>query len=248
MYNPATMQPLMDAGWKFNQIGGPAAGCSDCNSSFTNIDYVASLRGGAYNNSSSNGISYEFSWKPEIFTTKADVMGFQMRYCKQRYDVVHIGKGLHDAAFKQLDDLTPERLRERFLKLADLVQCFPPTTLVVLRTPYLSTKRNRNGNCNEEDLIVNMTEVLEELVSQGAFGARRSVLIDGHLLTTKPSHPFPFDGHHYATSVSQMYWFMVAYATKVFFNPSKEVGESWDELMGKWQQCGIGVSMQDKIS
>eukprot|EP00977_Amphora_coffeiformis_P028034 scaffold34685_cov183-Amphora_coffeaeformis.AAC.14 len=240
MYKGETMQPLMDAGWKFQRIEGPEAGCSDCKSSYTNLDYVASLRGGAYGNSS-NGISYEFSWKPDIFAPRADTVGFQTRYCKRRYDVVHIGRGLHDAAFQPMNELTPDRIRERFLRLAELVQCFPPTTLVVLRTPYLSTSSKSGANVSEESLIVTISNVLKALVREGAFGSRRSVLMDGHLLTSRPDHPVPFDGHHYATTVSQTYLNLVTLAADVFFRTSaaSRLDDFLHETTRQWQPCGL---------
>jgi hypothetical protein len=244
-YTPELIDPLMDAGWEFEQILGPGAGCSDCKSWFSNIDFVASLRGGAFNNNNNSnhddaGISYEFSWKPDIFT-QSQVRGFQERYCKKHYDVVHIGKGLHDAAYQKLDQLTPSKIRERFLKIAELVQCFPETTLVVLRTPYLSTLKQE-----EESAIIKITEVLKELVGQGAFGASRSVLIDGHLLTTEPGHPPPFDGHHYKSSVSKAYLNLLAYATQQFFkkpsNSTRLGAGLFREQAGRWKHCGLGVS------
>jgi hypothetical protein len=232
MYNSALMNPLLNAGWEFEQVKGPAAGCRDCHSSFSNLDYVAFLRGGAFNHS--DGITYEFSWKPEIFT-RADVTAFQTRYCKKDYDVVHIGKGLHDAAFKSLDELTTEKLRQRFLSLAELVKCFPEKTLIVLRTPYLSTRnppKEENGN-------INTTIVLKELVGTGAFGPSRSVLIDGHFLTTGPNHPHPFDGHHYKSPVSMAYLSLLSYETKLFFQ-----GGFLDKKARKSQHCGLGVSLE----
>jgi hypothetical protein len=242
MYNPGLMHPLMDAGWEFERIIGPAAGCRDCKSSYTNIDYVATLRAGAAaakNNSNSEdaGVSYEFSWKPQIFT-QADVTAFQTRYCKKNYDVVHFGKGLHDAAFLKASLLTPSKLRERFLKLAELVQCFPETTLVILRTPYLSTTNPEK----EENVNINTTEILKELVGEGTFGVNRSVLIDGHLLTTKPNHPLPFDGHHYKSSVSMAYLNLLAHATQVFFKPNNNgLGGTFQEQAGRWKDCGLSL-------
>ena len=250
MYTPGLMHPLMDAGWEFERISGPAAGCSDCKAAFTNIDYVASLRGGAAfdnNNSDDAGISYEFSWKPEIFT-QSDFTGFRTRYCSKKYDVVHIGKGLHDAAFQNLKQLTPSKLRERFLKLAELIQCFPETTLVILRTPNLSTVTSTVNAGIEENVNINTTEILKELVGEGAFGASRSILIDGHLLTTKPGHPAPFDGHHYKSSVSKAYLNLLAYATQQFFKkPSNNRlgGSIFREQAGRWKHCGLGVSTND---
>lgn len=234
-FTPGLMHPLMDAGWELEQNTGVAAGCYDCARSGKSMDYVASLRGGA---SSNNGISYEFSWKPEIFT-QSDVTGFQKRYCSEKhYDVVHIGKGLHDAALKDLDQLTPSKLRERFLKLAELVHCFPETTLVILRSPYLSTINVEK----EENVNIVITKILKELIAEGAFGASRSVLIDGHLLTTEPGHPVPFDGHHYKSTVSKVYWNLVAYATQEFF---KKPSYFQEQAGGRWEHCGLGVSTND---
>jgi hypothetical protein len=244
MYTPDLMQPLMDAGWEFESITGPAAGCSNCRSNYSNIDYVASLRGGAafnnQNNSDNAGISYEFSWKPQIFT-QSDVTAFKTRYCNKHYDVVHIGKGLHDAVFLKEHELTPSKLRERFLKLAKLVECFPEKTLIILRTPYLSTGKRRN----EEDVNTNVTQILKELVGEGAFGVSRSVLIDGHLLTTKPGHPPVFDGHHYESAVSMAYSNLLAYATQEFFRPSNNrLGGIFQEQAGRGKHCGLGVAIR----
>jgi len=235
MYKASTMQPLLSAGWEFTQILGPDAGCRDCNSSYTNIDYVATIRGGASKNDSAGGISYEFSWKPEIFASLADTTGFQTRYCKRHYDVVHIGKGLHDAAFKSAKDLTPVAIEERFEKLAALVKCLPESTLVVLRTPY------RSKNAMEEGFNQITTAVLRKLVSSGSFGAQRSVLIDGNLLTSATSHPDPWDTHHYESPLGRTYWNLVLLVAQKFFQRSGLGGLS-DGDTRRWNRCGVSVA------
>jgi hypothetical protein len=232
MYHNETMAPLLKAGWKFERLFGSTSGCSDCHSSYTNLDYVATYEGGAKNSSSYiRGTTYEFSWKPEIFAPKADTIGFEERYCKNHYDVVHIGRGLHDSAFK---NVTYPLVRERFLSLAQLVKCFPSSTLVILRTPYLSTKSNAEDEANKV-----IRKVSTEMVCEGHFGPNRSILIDGYHITSAEHHPIPFDGHHYKSRVARAYWSVLALAALHFFHSD---GKLTEELTGKWEHCGLGVA------
>jgi len=237
IYKESVMLPLMEAGWNFTHLLEDTSGCGDCESSYTNLDYVAELHGG--HTKSASGITYEFSWKPEIFAPKADTDGFYHRYClpNRRYDIVYIGRGLHDAAFFRKEEVnTRNMLDARFLKLGGLLECFPETTLVIFRTPYLSGKKR------EEKILLNVRESMIDLARNGTFGLNRTLLIDGHLLTTSTGHPVTFDGHHYDSRVSKSVWKLIFFASSRFFAGVNKLAGSnvFKNNIGLyWQDCGI---------
>ena len=130
-YKASVMTPLLGTGWNFTHIQPSArwAGCRSCFSAYRKVDYIAELV--------DERIRYEFSWKPKLFTT-SDQEAFAKRHCHKNYDLVFIGKGLHDAAFSRTQVLRPRAVETRLSHLAKLLECLPQTTLVVLRTPYVS--------------------------------------------------------------------------------------------------------------
>ena len=238
MYKKEVMFPLMNAGWNFTNLLEKSSGCRDCSSSYVNIDYFAELFGG--NTRSASGITYEFSWKPDIFAPEADTDGFTHRFCppNRRYDIVFIGRGLHDAAFKSDKLIEHSAVDTRFRRLAGLLKCFPETTLIILRTPYVTRSEK------EQERLLNITESMINLARNGTFGLNRTLLIDGHLLTASTAHPESFDGHHYDSRVAQSVWRLIFFASAQFFVGVKLDGlsraNSFKESLGlHWQECGI---------
>eukprot|EP00581_Thalassiosira_minuscula_P017794 CAMPEP_0183723348 /NCGR_PEP_ID=MMETSP0737-20130205/14945_1 /TAXON_ID=385413 /ORGANISM="Thalassiosira miniscula, Strain CCMP1093" /LENGTH=385 /DNA_ID=CAMNT_0025953609 /DNA_START=257 /DNA_END=1414 /DNA_ORIENTATION=- len=237
MYTKEVMLPLMTAGWNFTHLrNATTSGCRDCVRGYTNNDYMAELYGG--HTKSSRGITYEYSWKPEIFSPVADTDGFTHRYCQpnRRYDAVFIGRGLHDAVFKK-HELTPEAVDERFRKLAELLKCFPETTLIIVRTPYVGKEREAEG-------LATVTKSMVALARNGAFGANRTLLLDGHLLTSAQDHPETYDGHHYKTSLHRSVWRLIFFASARFFDSlgGGAGATPFKESIGtRWQECGITV-------
>eukprot|EP00978_Attheya_sp_CCMP212_P008934 scaffold21095_cov29-Attheya_sp.AAC.1 len=238
MYKKEVMFPLMNAGWNFTRLSEKSSGCSDCVSNYVNVDYFAELFGG--HTRSASGITYEFSWKPDIFAPKADTDGFTHRFCapNRRYDIVFIGRGLHDAVFKNDKLNEHSAVDTRFRRLAGLLECFPETTLIILRTPYVTT------NEKEQERVLNITESMINLARNGTFGFNRTLIIDGHLLTTSTAHPESFDGHHYDSRVAQSVWRLIFFASAQFFAGVKLDGlvraNSFKESLGlHWHECGI---------
>ena len=52
---------------------------------------------------------------------------------------MYIGRGLHDAAFYDLKEMTMDAIRLRFLALAKILECLPDETLIIFRSPYKTT-------------------------------------------------------------------------------------------------------------
>lgn len=227
----AVMNPLVEAGWNFTDLprGLPSTGCLDCKSHRTHVDYVAEYLGGS--SKSSSGVTFEFSWKPEIFSEVADAVGFTERYCQSRYDVVYIGRGLHDAVFKPYGIAEPEQLERRFQNLANLISCFPSTTLIILRTPYMTTKAGK-----EKTRVIKIASALKSFAKKGMFGFNRTVVIDGHLMTSASGHPIAKDGHHYDSRVAKSLWRLIFMVSSKFF----EGQESFHNLVASnWTKCGV---------
>ena len=170
-YDSDVMLPLLDAGWRFEHLNYSLAtsGCSGCRSSYTNIDYVATF----------HNITYEFSWKPEILSP-SDEVAFRQRYCTRKYDVVYVGRGLHDAAFYDSNEMSMDAIRLRFLALAKILKCLPDETLIIFRSPYETTIRE-----SEQQRVIDVTKVISDMIAEGHFdsnsGKIRSVLVDGML-------------------------------------------------------------------
>jgi hypothetical protein len=257
-FNKKITIPLVDAGWAFTHLASdlPTSGCRDCKSSSTNLDYVATLNGG--HEISSKGITYEYSWKPEIFSPLADNDGFLQRYCLRHYDVVYIGRGLHDAAYRPDGQLAEDQIRARFHKLASLLKCFPSTTLIILRTPYVT-----NHSPTEQKRVENVTSVLSEMVKDGVFDLEvntsntgestrdkqegstrtvRSMLVNGQLLSSAAGHPVSRDGHHYDSRMAKSVWRVVFFACAAFFGQDSSTKSRvvWKDITaGKWKDCGL---------
>ena len=178
-YEADIMLPLLDAGWRFEHLNHTldTTGCFGCSSSYTNIDYVATF----------HNITYEFSWKPEILSP-SDKVAFHQRYCTQKYDVVYIGRGLHDAAFYDLKEMTMDAIRIRFLALAKILECLPDETLIIFRSPYKTTVHG-----SEHQRVVDVAKIMAEMIAEGHFdsnsGKIRSVLVDGILLSSSDGAP-----------------------------------------------------------
>lgn len=236
MYKKTVMLPLMEAGWNFTRVLEQTSGCRDCKSNYVNLDYVAEFHGG--HTRSASGITYEFSWKPDIFAPKADTDGFNHRYClpNRQYDILYIGRGLHDAAFMKNELNTRNLLDARFLKLGGLLECFPETTLVIFRTPYFTAK------AREEKHVLSIRESMIDLARNGTFGLNRTLLIDGHLLTTSTGHPVTYDGHHYDSRVAKSIWRLIFFASTQFFAGVNNLEGSnvFKKNIGLyWKDCGI---------
>lgn len=322
--------PLAEHGWSldYQNASDSTSGCRDCLAKETTVDHVATLYAGTLKE-----ISYEYSWKPEIFSPRDDTVGFKQRYCRKRYDVVFICKGLHDAAYTNVAvNLTSASIRDRFEKLAGLLQCLPSTTLVVLRTPYhvdaahveyseiakaaaelvgaavgaligatvgnvvptdgaaivgaivgavvgvaggvkyqnhgrtdqtyswacgagVATKSAGVEICRlQNQMTGRISRILTQLFHEGAFDAtndlnsgnktKRSVLIDGQLLSSSVGHPISSDGHHYPAAMTQSVVNLMLYASYAFFEQggglTTGTSTEWKDVIGnKWGKCGL---------
>ena len=202
-YTESVMRPLREAGWQFTQVDPRAAwaGCASCVSAYRNIDYVAEL------NSDRGPVRYEFSWKPELFTD-ADEQAFENRYCSRHYDLVFIGKGLHDAAFHAAHASSERFVETQLSRLAEQLRCLPTSALVFLRTPYVSAVPR------EQSILVKMAGIMVTMVANGAFRPLNTFVVDGQQLTSMPGHPRltgrPGEVHHYREPLQRTIWAHVA--------------------------------------
>lgn len=233
-YNKNVMLPLMNAGWRFEHQDASldTSGCKDCNSNYRNIDYVATFQ----------NISYEFSWKPNIFAPFSDTEGFLHRFCLKKYSIVYFGRGLHDAAFLGPEEMTWNAIEERFKRLANLTKCLPDDTLIILRSPYVTTASRA-----EQQRVEIVTLVLSDVVNRGFFdssnGVVRSILVNGILLSSSDGSPTPFDGHHYDSRMARSLWRIIftIYAAKE--RPSLIDGVSYEDIVADvWKDSGFGRS------
>ena len=232
-YENDIMQPLLDAGWRFEHLDPTlkTTGCSKCKASYSNIDYVATFE----------NIRYEYSWKPEIFSP-SDEDAFHQLYCKQKYDIVYLGRGLHDAAFYDLQEMSMNSIRLRFLALAKLLRCFPEETLIIFRSPYATTVGS------EQRRVEDVTKIMVEMIADGHFdsdsGKIRSVVVDGMLLSSSDNAPKTFDGHHYDSRMGRSIWKVIFTVYSSFLGkqhssliPNFKWGDVIDD---KFIGCGFG--------
>ena len=214
------VNPLLEAGWKIKPVSEKDAGCGECHSSFTNLDYIASL--------TQSKITYEFSWKPEIFSFPSDLL---IKYCEKHYDIVIVEKGLHDAYFYDNSSLSNLSIERRVRSLARSLECFPKSTLVVVRLPYAASR-----NKFEEPRLVAIREVLLRLAKQGIFGVERTLIVDGNMISSTKFHPKTFDGHHYDSRVARAVLRLIAFGTLAFDSRTKL---SFSERIFTMHGCGI---------
>ena len=172
----------------------------------------------------------------------SDEDAFHQRYCKQKYDIVYLGRGLHDAAFYDLQEMSMNSIRLRFLALAKLLRCFPEETLIILRSPYKTTKGS------EQQRVEDVTKIMVEMIADGHFdsdsGKIRSVLVDGMLLSSSDSAPKTFDGHHYDSRMGRSIWKVIFTVYSSFLGkrhssliPNFKWGDVIDD---KFIGCGFG--------
>ena len=175
-----------------------------------------------------DNVSVHFSWKPELHSD-ADDVAFATRFCaaaRAPPAVIYVGKGLHDACRRegtgaQLRPHAETQLR----RLASLLRCLPPTTLLVLRTPYYAAPLGRNASrtklgatdarrvCvdlpHEAERLRAIRDAMVRLHRDGVFGAH-AVLLDAYSLTRaaarQDGHPqlHSLDGHHYPDAVRRV--------------------------------------------
>jgi hypothetical protein len=163
---------------------------------------------------SSYSLRIDFSWKPEMHTVDDDA-AFHSRFCsiipcRHVYDVVLIGKGLHDAVFRPapLDEFRSTMQRKTHA-LGTLLRCLPQTTLIVARTPYATSQTRNRSLYNEDPGLLNVAaNAVRDAVARRRFG-HRPVLIDAFEMTSDPRTPAPYDGTHYPPPVQLHVWDLV---------------------------------------
>ena len=164
-----------------------------------------------------------FSWKPEAFS-RADAAAFSTRFCAAPPSLLYIGKGLHDACRDNattIDDVAAHAAA-RFRQLAHLLRCLPPSTLVVLRTPYFVSSKMGSSNrvCHypseEPTRVAAVRDVLRRMHAEQAFGTR-ALLLDAYAFThAADENGSPalrtLDGHHYPPAVRSLEGALLSYA------------------------------------
>ena len=149
----------------------------------------------------------DFSWKPEMHTADDDA-AFGTRFCAAdapRYDLALVGKGLHDAAFRPAPlPAFVAKLALQVDALGELLRCLPPTTRLLMRTPYWADAARSNG-----PLLGAAADLVRAAVAGGRFGPRAQ-LVDAFAFTRNdtrsPTTPPPYDGVHYPPVVQLRVW------------------------------------------
>ena len=137
-----------------------------------------------------SGTTVAFSWKPEFYTV-TDAIAFRVRFCASPPDLLYVGKGLHDACRRNTGSLAAHtaHAETQLRKLGGLMSCLPPTSLIVVRTPYAADgERSLSGaQCDnataEAQLVASTARVMRRLHAEGALG-NHSLLLDAHRFTT----------------------------------------------------------------
>ena len=168
---------------------------------------------------------YMFSWKPEIYT-RADRMAFAARFCNSTSPphFVYLGKGLHDACRHNGSDLTEfaSLVEERLHALTQVLRCLPPTSIIVLRTPYmvprpgLSASRVCRTSWQEPARVQVVRDTLQQMHRAGSFGSN-ALLLDMYALTRAAMDSdvialHTVDGHHYPPGIIQVEHELLLYA------------------------------------
>ena len=237
------------AGWRVAALGCDeriGAGCPDCwaccmpscNTAERSgrrifIPYRKRLANAAY--SRRGWMDYEyvhassatrllFSWKPEVIS-RADEAAFAERFCASPPSLVYIGKGMHTACRHNATSLAAleAHVAAAFGRLAQLLRCLPPSSLVVLKTPYFvsnGTLGSSNRICKvpqeEPARVATVRNVLCRLFAEGAFGAR-ALLLDAYAITraadaTGAPALRTLDGHHSPPPVQALEWALLTRA------------------------------------
>ena len=210
--NQAMERRFAHHGWRFHHYPCEVSrgyGCSDCHcgcrtggcSGAQWLDFEA--RHGP------SGTVLDFSWKPELYS-QADVNAFTTRWAEKKglpYDIIQVGKGLHDAAFRRQRGLAAHGryVVAQARKFGPLLGLLPTCSLVVIHTPYV------DNNGNERAAVSCTRHALARLAKDGEFG-KRSVLMDAFALTAAPGAPRTFDRHHYQHPTHTAVWRMMALA------------------------------------
>ena len=211
--NETMEQSFAHHGWSFQHFPcevDRGYGCSDCRCACIDgtfsprrdwLDFEARHR---YTNT-----AIHFSWKPELYS-QADANAFAARWSESGrslpYDLIQVGKGLHDAMFRQRGVATHGRyVVAQARKFGQLLGSLPACSLVVIRTPYVVT------NGTERKAVACTRHALARLAEDGGFG-KRSVLLDVFALTAAPGAPRTYDGHHYQHPTHATVWQMLALA------------------------------------
>ena len=120
-------------------------GCADCvctcrSPDWTDITATAMLK------ETWRGATIRFSWKPQLMT-RADEAAFTRRLCHEEPlpDLVVVTKGLHDVYFLPKPTLAAhfDHVRRAFERFAQLLECFPSATAIVVRAPMDGLRRLR---------------------------------------------------------------------------------------------------------
>lgn len=199
-------------------------GCADCvctcrSPDWTDITATAMLK------ETWRGATIRFSWKPQLMT-RADEAAFTRRLCHEEPlpDLVVVTKGLHDVYFLPKPTLAAhfDHVRRAFERFAQLLECFPSTTAIVVRAPMDGLRRRPAsgvswGNHSETDFLETTTQAMK--VVTGRLAARRDgpvYFVDAfaETLHTQPNVTYvPCDGHHYRTGLHHAVWQEIAELT-----------------------------------
>ena len=147
-------------------------------------------------------VTLEFTWKPELFSL-ADVAAFSSRFCATDadYDVVLVGKGLHDAAFKkQAITLFRSTVQSKVEQLRKLMNCLNRRTTLIVRTPYAVDSRQTLKASPQLIKVVRDTLISSHLTSS------HHQILDAYALTSNHLAPRPYDGIHYPPKVQMWMW------------------------------------------
>lgn len=123
-----------------------------------------------------------------------------------------------------------EHAARRLRMLSVQLSCLPPSSLVILRTPYYVA--NVSGSSSKVCLNVSfeharvaaVRDVMVSMHRAGEFGAR-TLLLDAYELTREASHDGAqalrsLDGHHYGPAVRRAEWQLLSYAFELALNAS----------------------------
>lgn len=155
---------------------------------------------------------------------------------------MYVGRGLHDAAFYDSNEMSMDAIRLRFLALAKILKCLPDETLIIFRSPYVTTIRE-----SEQQRVIDVTKVISDMIAEGHFdsnsGKIRSVLVDGMLLSSSNGAPNTHDGHHYDSRMARSVW-KVIFTLYISFIGKESVAIpnfSWEDVVSdKHIGCGFG--------
>lgn len=205
--------------------------------------------------SEASATTASFSWKPELFS-QADTTAFRARFCAENAaavpppDLLYVGKGLHDSCRHNVSSIAAHRehATRRLHQLAEQLRCLPPSTVVVLRTPYFVANSSSAASrvClraqEEPSRVALVRDVMIEMHRQGVFGPR-AVLLDAFTLT-RAAHELgessmrSLDGHHYPTSIQALEWKLLSFVFERMMNKAASSSSSKGREAQTTASCG----------